>query len=97
MCVIIVSTLLPLKINERNSILIYRHSVVLKICVTHGLIHFFQWKSLVDSVGRQYFHKVGCPDTHWSLPTLSGVSDTDSVTQNATETTVQVFYSPSVH
>ncbi|BFZ02333.1 hypothetical protein BsWGS_05371 [Bradybaena similaris] len=49
-----------------------------------------KWKSLVDSVGRQYFHKVGCPDTHWSLPTLSGVPDTDNVPHNATETTVQI-------
>ncbi|GFS12312.1 rho GTPase-activating protein 12 [Elysia marginata] len=30
-----------------------------------------KWKSLVDKIGRQYFHKLGSADTQWTLPDTS--------------------------
>ncbi|CAL1535833.1 unnamed protein product [Lymnaea stagnalis] len=48
-----------------------------------------KWKSLVDKVGRKYFHKVGSADTLWTLPTSSNAPDKDLPPQTTDQTVQQ--------
>ncbi|CAG5120420.1 unnamed protein product, partial [Candidula unifasciata] len=38
-----------------------------------------KWKTLVDKVGRQYFHKLGSSDTQWTLPSAPDVPDKENL------------------
>ncbi|XP_012940686.1 rho GTPase-activating protein 12 isoform X6 [Aplysia californica] len=48
-----------------------------------------KWKSLVDQVGRQYFHKMGSSDTRWNLPASAESSENPSDSAAPDLTTIQ--------
>ncbi|XP_012940683.1 rho GTPase-activating protein 15 isoform X2 [Aplysia californica] len=49
-----------------------------------------KWKSLVDQVGRQYFHKMGSSDTRWNLPASAESSENPSDSAAPDLTTIQI-------
>ncbi|GFN73744.1 rho GTPase-activating protein 15, partial [Plakobranchus ocellatus] len=49
--------------------------------ISWRIVNIWLWKSLVDKVGRQYFHKLGSSDTQWTLPTSSETESKEFVSQ----------------